>query len=595
MHNAQNTSDKLFIIFLLLIVLLTHSKFVTAESTESTSNVANVAIVTLSAPESILEFLHQYFELPDKALTNATAQHAFIRRAQREISELLATEGYFTPKITLQGNWQDDKHVPVLSIDPGPLTKISEVHLEFQGDIVNNEPGQQKRLKKLRDSWSLAIGEPFRSADWEHAKAALLSEITHEKYAAAYIVNSKAVVDPDNGLAELTVVIDSGPIFYFGELEISGLERYDESTIRNFMLFRAGDPYKRELLHVFQIALQGIPHFKSVSVNIVPDIAQHKAVPIQVVVTELESQRIAIGAGFSSNNGARGEVNFRNHNFLNRAWYLNSTLRLEQKRQTYFAGIDTLPNQNNIQYSLGASLQRTDIEDLETINQKLGFTRNYRTRKMLNQVGLSWQREEKRPSGAINQINEALVLDWQWRHHIVDNPLHIRQGNVAEIRIGGGSQQLFSEQDFIRSYGRYQSWWPIGKKDVFFLRSEVGYTLAQSRFGIPQEYLFRAGGIHSVRGYDFNSLGVREGNAIVGGRTLATATMEYTRWLMPHWGAAFFADIGSAADRWQKMHAFLGYGAGVRWRSPAGPLALDVARAHETGTIRFHFSMAVAF
>ncbi len=593
MHNAQNVSNSRFIIYLLLIVLFfVPSKLVSAASKESENS---VAIVTLSAPKSILKFLQKHFELPDEALINVTEQHAFLRRAQREISELLATEGYFTPNIVLQGNWQNDTEVPVLTIDPGPLTKVGSIKLEFQGEITNTQADQQKHIKVLRDSWPLVIDAPFRSTDWDQAKAALLSEISRDKYAAAAILSSKAVVDPDNGLAELTVVIDSGPIFYFGELEISGLERYDESIIRNFMLFRVGDPYKRELLHVFQIALQSIPNFKSVSVNITPDKTQHKAVPIQVEVTELESQRISLGAGFSSNNGARGELNFQNHNFLDRALNLNSTLRLEQKRQTVFAGIDTLPNQNNIQYSLGASLQRTDIEDLETINQKIGLNRNYRTKELLNQVGLTWQREEKRPSGAINQINAALVLDWRWRYHIVDDPLHIRRGSVTEIRIGGGSEHLLSEQDFIRLYGRYQSWWPVGKKDVVFLRGEVGYTLAQSRFGIPQEYLFRAGGIHSVRGYNFNSLGVREGNAIVGGRVLATGTVEYTRWFKPHWGAAFFADIGSAADRWQRLNAFLGYGAGIRWRSPAGPLALDVARANETGTIRFHFSLAVAF
>jgi translocation and assembly module TamA len=82
---------------------------------------------------------------------------------------------------------------------------------------------------------------------------------------------------------------------------------------------------------------------------------------------------------------------------------------------------------------------------------------------------------------------------------------------------------------------------------------------------------------------------------VVGGRVMATGTAEYTHWLTQQWGAAAFADIGSAADRWQDMHLFLGYGAGVRWRSPAGPLALDLARAHETGTLRVHFSMAVAF
>ena len=590
MHHAQNTSNKISIF--LLFLFLIHGQLVIAESTESENG---TAIITMTAPESILAFLNQYFKLPDKAITSTTARLAFLRRAKKEISELLATEGYFTPVVVLQGNWHDDTDIPILSIEPGPLTKVSEVNIEFQGDIINNEPGQQADMKRIRDSWPLSTGEPFRSNDWEQAKATILSKIKGDKYAAAYIVDSKAVVDPHKSLVELTIVIDSGPVFYFGELMISGLERYDESAIKNFMLFRAGDPYTRKQLNDFQTALQDIPHFRSVSVDIEPDISQHQAIPVQVLVTEMEARHFAIGAGYGSNNGARGELNFRNHNLFEQAWYLNSTLRIEQKRQTVFTGIDTLPNQNNIQYSLGANLQTTDIEGLETINQRVGLTRNYRTQELLRQIGLTWQREEKRPSGAINQINTALVLDWQWRYHIVDDPLHIRKGHVAEIQVGGGSQQLLSEQDFVRSYGRYQGWWPVGEKDVFFLRGEAGYTLAQSRFGIPQEYLFRAGGIHSVRGYDFNSLGVREGNATVGGRVLATGTMEYTRWFKPHWGAAFFADIGSAADRWQKLNAFLGYGAGIRWRSPAGPLALDIARADKTGTIRFHFSLAVAF
>ncbi len=592
MHNAQHTNNKYHIIFLFLVVLLMHPKWVIAASPEPTHD---IAIVTLAAPESILDFLNQYIELPEQPFATTTAKRAFWRRIQRNIKELLATEGYFTPQLTLQDHWEDDTTPSIISIEPGPLTEINTINIEFIGEIAKKEAKYQQHIQHLLESWLLKEGDPFRSSDWEKAKSALLSEITLEKYAAASIETSKAAVDPDTAQVDLSLIIDSGPAFYFGELDITGLERYSSEIIKNFMLFRVGDPYNREVLHRFQIALQSIPHFKSVSVSITPDTTQYKAAPIHVVVTEFKSQRIAVGAGFSSNNGARGELNFRNHNFFDRAWYLNSTLRLEQKRQTFVAGIDTLPNQNNIQYSLDTSLQRTDIKNLETIKQRVGLTRNFRTRVLQNQIGLIWQRENKRPSGADNQINEALVLDWRWRYHHVDNPLHIRQGNVAEIQIGGGSQHVFSEQDFIRSYGRYQSWWPVGQNDVFFLRAEAGYTLAQSRFGIPQEYLFRAGGIHSVRGYDFNSLGVREGNAIVGGRTLATGTVEYTRWVIPKWGAAVFADLGSAADKWQNMHAFLGYGAGIRWRSPAGPLALDVARSHETGTLRFHFSMAVAF
>ncbi|MDH5552753.1 MAG: BamA/TamA family outer membrane protein [Nitrosomonas sp.] len=584
-------------ILLFLITMTLTNETVSAQSfleqfTQPLLGEKNSSNVTLSAPSSIEALLHEHFELPDAPLVDNTSQHVFLRRAKREISELLATEGYFSPTVTLKRVLAEDLE---LIIKPGPRTHVSEVTIEFKGEITTKSKAQQKRIKQLRKAWPLKKDKPFRSPDWEEAKAKLLSDIKQKDYAAAEIIDSQAIVDPDNHRVQLIVVVDSGPAFYFGELIVTGLERYQDTKIENFLPFKAGDPYRRELLFYFQNALQKVPNFSSVSVNIDPDRSSHKAAPVIVQLSEKKSKNIALGAGYSSNNGGRGEINFNHYNFLDRSLNFNSTLRLEQRRQTFFAGIDTLPNQDNIQYSLGSRLQRTDIEDLETINQRVNLTRNYITKTTTRQLGLSWQREEKRPSGGIRETNEALVIDWQWRKHKVDNPLNVRQGSISEIRIGGASQQVVSDQDFLRTYARQQFWWPVGKRDVLFIRGEAGFTVANSRFGIPQEYLFRAGGIHSVRGYDFMSLGVREGDAIVGGRTLATGTIEYTHWLFDKWGGAAFADIGSAADSWQKFNPSVGYGAGLRWRSPAGPLALDLARGHETGVLRFHFSIAVAF
>ncbi len=555
----------------------------------------NTPVIILSAPDSIQEFLKKYLKLPTDPFPDTTAEQTFLYRAQKEIRSLLATEGYFSPSISISHSTVDNMIRPEIKVDPGLLTLVGEISIIFHGDITQQNEKYQKRIEQIRKAWTLPSHSPFRSADWEQAKATLLTDVTQEEFAAASIVSSEAKIDSPHARADLSIVIDSGPIFYFGAIQIEGLERYDQTFITNFAPFKMGDVYRRETLHLFQIALQKAPQLSTVSVTISPDIAQHQAIPVQVAVTEAQSQRFAFGAGYSSNNGGRGEINYRNHNFLDRAWNLTSMLRLEQKRQTFFAGIDTLPDQNNVNYSLGASFQMTDIQNLKTIEQKVGINRNYQTPEIQMQFGLNWLRENKRPEGAINQTNEALTLDWRWRRQVVDDLLHIRRGNVTEIRIGGGSQFLLSDQDFVRVYARQQSWWPVGSRDVFFLRAEIGYTVASSRFGIPQEYLFRAGGIQSIRGYDFKSIGVQEGNAIVGGRAMATATAEYTHWLTSQWGAAAFADIGSAADNWNNMHPFLGYGGGVRWRSPAGPIALDLARSHETGTLRVHFSMAIAF
>lgn len=551
--------------------------------------------VILSAPDDIQEFLKKYLKFPTEPFADNTAEKAFLYRTQKEIRDLLATEGYFSPSISVSHQTVDEVTKPEIKVVPGMQTRVGEVSIIFQGDITQENENYRKRIENIRATWPLKADSPFRSSEWEQAKTTLLSSVTQEEFVAATIVSSQAKIDSDRGRADLSVVIDSGPAFYFGAIQIDGLKSYDQSLITNLAPFKAGDVYRRELLHLFQIALQKAPQFGTVSVTVSPDVTQRHAIPVHVALTETHSQRFAFGAGYSSNNGARGEVNYHNHNFMNRALNLTSMLRLEQRRQTFFGGISTLPDQNNVNYLLGASLQTTNIENLKTIEQKIGISRNYQTPEIQMQFGLSWQREDKRPAGAINQINEALTLDWRWRRQIVDNPVNIRRGHVTEIRVGGGSQFLFSDQDFVRTYARQQSWWPVGSRDVFFLRAEIGYTFASSRFGIPQEYLFRAGGIQSIRGYDFKSIGEREGRAIVGGLAMATATAEYTHWLTQQWGAAAFADVGSAADSFHQMHPFLGYGGGVRWLSPAGPIALDLARSHETGTLRVHFSMAVAF
>lgn len=587
--------DRWFLLLLLTITFANQSasaQSILEQLTQPLFNKKNLSNVTLSAPSSINALLQEHFELPHEPLVDEASKHVFLRRAKREVGELLATEGYFSPTVTLTRKLSEDFEIVV---QPGARTLVSEVTIEFRGELTANTSAQQKQIQQLREAWPLKTGKPFRSQDWEEAKAKLLSDTKQNDYAAAEIIDSKAIVDRENKHAQLIVVVDSGPAFYFGKLIVTGLKRYQNTKIENFAPFKPGDPYRRELLFSFQESLQKVPNFSSVTVSINPDRSLHKAAPILVQLSEKKSKSIALGAGYSSNNGGRGEINFQNYNFLDRALNLSSTLRLEQKQQTFFAGIDTLPNQDHIHYSLGSRLQLTDIAGLETINQSTNFTRRYVTKTTQHQIGLSWQQEKRIPSSGIRENNEALVIDWQWRKNKVDNPLNIRQGSISEIRIGGASQQVLSDQTFLRTYARQQFWWPIGNRDVLFLRGEAGYTLAESRFGIPQEYLFRAGGINSVRGYDFLSLGVHEGNAIVGGRTMATGTIEYTHWLLDKWGGAVFTDVGNAADSWKEFNPVVGYGVGLRWRSPVGPLTLDLARGQKTGLFRLHFSIAVAF
>ena len=556
--------------------------------------------VDLIAPEAVRKVLARHFVLPEALLKSENDRAAFMRRARMEIPELLATEGYFDSKVMLRS--VSNAGVLELEVVPGPRTVVTEVNIEFRGDLSLPDALRNERVQQLRAAWSLRIGTPFRAAAWDEAKANLLAQVARKEYAAARMLESSARVDTDKAGAQLHVVVDSGPRFRFGELQVSGLERYEETLVSRYVGFSNGQLYDRDLLLAFQNRLQNLPQFGLVIVNfdnstgMIPDGTTQEAVtvPVKVQVVEAQSRKISLGVGYSTNNGVRNEVNYQSYNFLNQAWTLNSAVIVEQNRQTVSAGLDTPPNPLGYHLTWTGSGEKTQIQGLDTIRDKFGVMRSRTLFGIETGIGLSWQQEQRRPLGGIRETDQALVLDWHWNRRTVDNPLFPMSGTLTELRLGAAGRLFLSDQNFMRSYFRHLWWIPLSERDVLSLRIEGGYTAAITRLGIPQEYLFRVGGTQTVRGFAYQSLGFHEGNAVVGGRAMATSSAEYTHWF-GNWGAALFSDAGGAADVAPELRMSLGYGIGARWRSPVGPLALDFARGRGQPDSRLHFSIAVAF
>ncbi len=522
------------------------------------------------------------------------AQLVLTRRAGNAAAALLATEGYFAPRIEVRRT-EGDAAGLVVDVDPGPRTTVATVLIEFAGDLAGDGAERAARRERLRGEWTLKAGAIIRSADWTAAKAALLASVAAVDHAGARLADSRAEIEPAAATARLKVVIDAGPAYRFGALAVEGLKRYDAALVQGLAPFAAGDAYRRDALLNFQTILQNTPWFHSVMVEADPAAASGDAVPVRVVLGEAPSRRVGFGLGYGTNSGARGELNYRNHDFLGRAWDLNSGLRIEQKRQTLFADLGLLPDALGYRLGFGGSLESSDIEGLASTRQVLAATRSRVKGAIETRLSLEWQRETLRPDGAAVETDTALTLDWRWIRRAVDDPLRPRQGNVIDFRLGGASKRLLSERDFVRTHLRLQQWWPLGERDSLALRGEIGFTAAASRAGVPQDYLFRSGGAQTVRGHAYQSLGVREGDAVVGGRTLLGGSLEYTHWFGGPWGAALFVDAGDAADRWRDLRLAAAVGAGLRWQSPVGPLALDLARGSRSGRWYPHFALMVAF
>lgn len=550
--------------------------------------------VTLEAPDAVRPLLERHVRLlrVEQAVPERIADRiALIRRARRDIAALLSTEGHFTPVIDFErdapGRWR-------ILVDPGPRASVIAVDIAFAGHIAQDSPVPGGRRDGLRAAWPLKPGQAFRQADWDAAKQSLLHEVAERDYAAARIAASRAEVDPQAGSVRLSVTVDSGPAFRIGELQVRGIELLPPDFVERYYTLQPGDRFDQERLLALQSMLQNLPQFASVAVDIPRDPALADAVPVRVHVSEAESRRLAFGAGYSTNTGLRAEVGWRDVNLLGRGWELETGLRLEQKRQAAFADIFLPPTRDNVRDSFGAMLEATDIEGLRTDRYAVGTVRAWLRGDDETAVSLRYQRERLRPDGGEEAINKALTASVSWTRRRVDNPLDPRNGYVLRGEVGGGAKSLLSDQDFLRFYGRALRYRPIGN-DTLIVRGELGVTLADSRDGIPLDYLFRTGGSQTVRGYDYESLGVKDGEATLGGRYLATGSVEYIHWFRPQWGVATFVDVGDAADSRQEFDLKVGTGVGARWRSPAGPIALDLAWGHDEQRFRVHFSVAIAF
>lgn len=559
--------------------------------------------VTWQAPQPLRGLYEKFLPPPPaQAERPAVARRAWLRDARRRIPEMAAAEGYFSPTVDIRFEDEARQHV-IITVDPGVRTAVGEVQIEFEGDLAGEGEERAARREALRNAWTMPPGHPFRSADWEAAKTRLQEALADEDYAAGTLAKSTATVDAESARAKLALVLDSGPRFTIGDVAIEGLHRYPESVIRRNVDLKRGERYSRERLNELQRMVQDGPWFSSVVVDIERDPTHPEEVPVRMSVTERPRREVALAIGYGTDDGARIETAFRDRNVLDRGFDLQSSIRAGQQEQIGFADVYLPPglmhraNGATVPFtdSFGVLAEHSTVQKLARSRFAVAGYRHFKLDTVETRVGLSYQIERAYPEGADPRIKRALapIVSATWR--FVDNLYDPRRGGVLNLQFAAGGKALASGEDFFKTYAQYQHWIPVGERDQVLLRGEVGRTFTASREHLPEDFLFRAGGSRSNRGYAYQSLGVREGEAVVGGRFIATATAEYVHWLNEKWGAAVFTDVGDAADDPRDLHLNPSYGVGARFKTPAGPLALDLAFADRERKFRFSFSVTVAF
>ncbi len=592
------TKTKLLAIFLWVILL---SSALLAQAADGTYEVEIVVQASTSdadpaAIKALLEKHLQIIEWRNNARTTAPEWQRLFETAPQNIKNLLATQGYFSPIITSQLEKKGNASVANFSIALGKPATINSVDIQFTGAINLADEKKSPSTATLRNEWLLAKGEVFSQEYWTQAKRKLLTSLLVERYPNASITNSLAEVNVENSTVALKVEVNSGDEVHFGSLDITGLERYSANVVKNLNPIKPNAIYTQTDLLTFQARLQESGYFSNVEVTADTKAASadnQQQAPIKVTVVENKSIKMGIGAGFSTNTGARAQLTLEDLNLFDRDWRFSSSLKIEQKAQSLIGQIQFPITKKGYRDSMLGDINRNNIEGQTLTSSQVKIRRAWGPRKREQYIGANYLLEQQDVDGGETTTKKVATLNYGITLRRTDNDLAPTRGYLLNSEFAYAPLDTLSNGKFLHSHIKTQVYYPLTNSTLFIARAEIG--MVNGKNNAPQAFLFRAGGDQSVRGYAFQSLGIQEAGGTVGGKFLATGSVEIVQWLTKQWGAAIFVDAGNAANTWQELKPVYGYGLGARWKSPLGPIGADIAYGQEVKDYRLHFNIGVAF
>jgi translocation and assembly module TamA len=573
----------------------------------------------VDAPSGLGKLLRQHLDLARlqyaaeaDALTRSEIDR-LIGAASAQALSLLQTEGYFNPLVKV-ARVEDGAEPPLLrmTVTPGPRATIARLTLEVQGGLYDEvEAGDTRAIalsEALQSEWSLQPGEPFEQSVWDSAKNRVLATLRSNGYLSAQWSGTAAQVNADTNSVRLFVVADSGPLFRVGTIRTAGLERFDEQAVLPSARELIGKPATEQTIRDVQDRLLNLGLFESVIIDVDATSADPGEAQALLALRELPLQQATFGVGYADDTGFQTTLEHTHRRIFDTRWTMHNKLLIGQEQLQWTGDLMSHLQEDGWRNLLAGQAERLDTNDERRYSWYARAGRTRDTLRIWRLVYGEYTRALLETSAGDND-SEALSANYHWTWRNVDDLRTPTSGTVWSLQGALGYArgtstpadtriEIDDSGPFARLYGRVQGYMPLGNGFYGSARLELGQVFVQETLSVPDTLLFRAGGDDSVRGYAYRSLGPEVNGALVSGSTLFTSSLQIARPIFadqPAFLWALFVDAGNASDGWNNMRPVLGYGAGLHWRSPVGPLRVDLAYGHETQKFRLHFSVGVVF
>lgn len=491
------------------------------------------------------------------------------------IYNILHTFGYFQAQCRVDtsdtGDDATNSSVAIACNLNTPMT-LTNSELVVQG---SESKLLTSRLSKINQS--LQLPTTFTTHIYETTKLQLLEEARSQGYIEAKAQESQLFLNIDQNTAKFQYVIDSGPLFTFGTISTQP-NHYDPAYLASFAPFThsASSPYSSSGISQFKKTLISTGLFQNVQVRPAAATSKH-TVPITVEYTPINTWSQHLMLGFESNEHLIFLAETTRHHLNAKGASWNNALRLSKLKRSIATVLKfprTHPRYDFWQYDLEAESNRiipygrSDRISANISLQKLNET-SWQNVKLTQRLNC----ELTRSSDFVTANN----LPWQVFIY-PDIQASIQRILLPKLEmelttsVSAGTTPL-SPTRFLRNH---TSWNLLGRISPNFralTRTQLGFIFTNTPYSLPLDWYFLAGGMGSIRGFGFESLG----NAILTENThLFTVNVELQQEIITSLYLSAFVDNGSVGA--QLSNYATSVGVGLVWESPLGNIECSVAK-----------------
>lgn len=588
---------------------------VTAEPAPNSTSTAFV--IDIQATDDIKQLLTRHLELQRyRELTdlNDDELDRLMSQAKEDARKLLGTLGYFSPSIAIErqsANSGTPWPVVKITVAPGEATRVQQVQITFTGAIATDAAAAAQR-EQIQASWSLRTGSRFTQTAWDAAKLQVLRQLTTQRYPAGRISSTRADIDPDAYQANLEITLDSGAGYRMGDLVISGLNRYDEDLVRRLARIPPGMDYSQAELVDAQQRLSDSGYFDSAFLTL-DTTSNPQAAQIMVKLREARLQKLVLGVGISTDTGPRLSVEHTHHKVPGIGWRAVSKLQIDRENRAIGSELTSPPDADNWRWVASGLLQNQLLGTRDVTSQQLRGGRKQSNQRIDRNLYLQYDRAASVDTDTTEpEIAQSISANYAFAVRYYDTLPFPQAGWGWGAEVGGGSTLGADAQVYTRLLTRWQGFWGLGKGEPngqttqagagrIAMRAVAGAILAKDDINLPSTQLFLAGGDNSVRGYGLHDIGVTLADgSTTAGRYLATGSIEWQRPIrangnLSDWESTVFVDAGAVANQTSELSPKVGVGVGVRWKSPVGPLQIDLAYGVDVKRFRLHMNLGFTF